>query len=172
MPLREWWLSTKPGKTQKYSLSEWSTASDISTASDLTYELFTRRIRWHVHVCHPLTYNQGPVSRLFLSLSSHDKAVPWSITQPLRHTDETFLGRPFNLFASCVEIEWRLRRRMAFELCLHRGLLQDWYWTFIVHAPTLHESSTGVWLLAYQHLIILHLWLALLNSHGRTLYQS
>ena len=34
----------------------------------------------------------------------------------LRHTDETFLGRPFNLFASCVEVEWRLRRRAVFTV--------------------------------------------------------
>jgi hypothetical protein len=30
--------------------------------------------------------------------------------------NEPFLGRPFNLFASCVEVEWRLKRRIAFRV--------------------------------------------------------
>jgi len=39
----------------------------------------------------------------------------------------------------------------------HRGPLLNQIWTIIVHTPPLHEPSTGVWLLEYQHLYIHHL---------------
>jgi hypothetical protein len=29
--------------------------------------------------------------------------------------DETFLGRPFGVLASCEEVEWRLKRDLAFQ---------------------------------------------------------
>lgn len=60
-----------------------------------------------------------------------------------------------------MEIEKKSRLYGA----LHGGLLRDQYWAIIVHTPTLYEASTGVWLLAYQHLTNIHLRIAGLHSH-------
>jgi|SRR6187402_1003936 len=75
---------------------------------------------------------------------------------PLWHLHETFSGRPFGICTSCVEVEWRLRRGLvlrdypSIEDCCKTKR------TFIVHTPPLHETSTGVWLLAYLHYVVIN----------------
>jgi len=76
------------------------------------------------------------------------------LDQSLSHsgpTDETFPERPFGIFTSCVDVEWRLKRRVVFRDSFPTEDCCEINWTFIVHTPPL-EILTGVWLLAYQHL--------------------